>query len=188
MTSKLKQGLSALFSTLPTIEKFLHAIVLLGVVWQLLSSAFMHVHGDTLQQNISAMSFLHIYGGLILLPWALVFVLKVLIRRQLADLYPWLSGRFDVIKQDVESIINLDMPETRPAGLAACIEGLGLLALLLALATGGGWYWFLNMYGPNELLLSIHKLSVTFIQIYFFGHGAAAVLHLIVWWRGQPIK
>ncbi len=106
-------------------------------------------------------------------------------RRQFVDLYPWFYGRFDILKQDLDSLLKLKLPETKPSGLAACIEGLGLLALLLALLTGGVWYWFLSSNGPNDLLLSVHKLSVTFIQIYFFGHGTAALLHLIKWWHTQ---
>ena len=143
----------------------------------------MHVHGDTVLANISGVALLHIYGGLLLIPLALTFTVKVLSRRKCCDLYPWAYGRFDVIKQDIQSLIKLKMPLAKPSGLAACIEGLGIFALLLALVTGGGWYWFLTTQGPSQLLLSIHKLSVTFIQVYFIGHASAALLHLFVWWR-----
>ncbi len=183
MKSKLKLGLESLFAPLPKIEKYLHFSVLFWVLLQLLSSGLMHVHGDTPLAKISDLAFIHIYSGLALLPVSLLFAAKVIMRRQYQDLYPWLSGQYQVIKDDINSLLRLELPEAKPSGLAATVEGLGILALILAVATGSVWYLTVLMSGPNEWLLSIHKLSVTFIQIYFFGHALFAMLHFAYWWR-----
>ncbi|MGR5235654.1 cytochrome b/b6 domain-containing protein [Vibrio alfacsensis] len=183
MNSKLKLGLKSLFGTLPNIERYLHFAVLFWVLLQLLSSSLMHVHGDTELNQISDLAFIHIYSGLVLLPVSLIFATKVIMRRKIQDLYPWLSGHYQVIKEDAESLLKLDLPEAKPSGLAATIEGLGILALILAVVTGSVWYLTVFTSGPSEWLLSIHKLSVTFIQIYFFGHALFAMLHLAQWWR-----
>ncbi|GIU24124.1 cytochrome b/b6 domain-containing protein [Shewanella schlegeliana] len=183
MNKKLKQGIRELFKSLPFIEKSLHFVVMIGVLLQLISSSLMHVHGDTPLNKIAELAFIHIYLGIVLLPLGIIFAIKVIMRRRLFDLYPWLFGRYEGIKEDAESLLKGSLPEPKPAGLAASVEGLGLLALLLALVTGAMWFLVVNISGPNELLLSVHKLAVTFIQIYFFAHGAFALLHLFKWWR-----
>ncbi|MGS0691776.1 cytochrome b/b6 domain-containing protein [Shewanella sp. 0m-4] len=183
MNVKLRQGIKVLFKSLPFLEKYLHFAVMIGVLFQLISSSLMHVHGDTQLDNIADLAFIHIYAGLVLFPLSIIFAIKVIMRRKLLDLYPWFFGRYEGIKEDIECLLKGRLPEPKPAGLAATVEGLGLLALLLALTTGGMWFLVVNISGPSELLLSVHKLCVTFIQIYFFAHGAFALLHLFKWWR-----
>ncbi|MGR5132302.1 cytochrome b/b6 domain-containing protein [Vibrio alfacsensis] len=183
MENKLKLGLKTLFETLPNIERYLHFAVLFWVLLQLLSSGLMHVHGDTELSQISDLAFIHIYSGLALLPVCLIFATKVIMRRKIQDLYPWVSGNYHAIKEDIESVLKFELPEAKPSGLAATVEGLGILALILAVVTGSMWYLVVLTSGPSEWLLSIHKMSVTFIQVYFFGHALFALLHLVQWWR-----
>lgn len=98
-------------------------------------------------------------------------------------MYPWLSGNFTQIKQDLQCLSRVELPESHPAGIAATVEGLGLLALLLALVTGTAWYLSASSTGISPELLKIHKTSVGLIETYFYGHGAMALLHFIHWWR-----
>ncbi|MGF1688867.1 cytochrome b/b6 domain-containing protein [Photobacterium japonica] len=184
--SRVKKGVGALFAELPTSEKVLHGLSLVWVLLQIISSNFMHVHADTLWGNINLMAKFHVYSGLCLLPITLVFVYHVIKRRTIADMYPWLFGHFSQIKKDINVLRTLRLPESHPAGLAATVEGLGLLALLLALVTGTLWYLGASNAGTSPQLLEIHKTSVGLIEAYFYAHGAMGLLHLLQWWRTKP--
>ncbi|MCY9802576.1 cytochrome b/b6 domain-containing protein [Vibrio scophthalmi] len=183
--SRVKEGVDELFADLPKSEKVLHALILVWILAQIITSNFMHVHADTLWGNINLTAKLHAYGGLCLLPITLVFVYRVIKRRTIADMYPWLSGNINQIKQDIKVISTLRLPESQPAGLAATVEGLGLLALVLALLTGAIWYLVASNSGTAPQLLEIHKTSVGLIETYFYAHGGMALLHYIHWWRNK---
>lgn len=181
--SRVKEGVDELFANLPKSEKVLHALILVWVLAQIISSNFMHVHADTLWGNINLMAKFHVYSGLFLIPITLVFLYRVIARRKITDLYPWLSGNFEQIKKDMAVIRTFRLPESHPSGLAATVEGLGLLALLLALFTGSIWYLFASNSGTSPLLLDIHKTSVGLIEAYFYAHGFMGILHFVQWWR-----
>ncbi len=97
--------------------------------------------------------------------FATVFFVVVLSRRKVTDLYPWLSGNFGRIIEDIKVLRTFKLPEARPAGLAATIEGLGLLALLLAAVTGTLWMIsFLSNNTSDPDFLAIHKTAVGAIE------------------------
>ncbi|KXF80810.1 cytochrome b/b6 domain-containing protein [Enterovibrio coralii] len=179
----LSAGFSYLFASLPKIEKWFHLAVVVWVIGQLLSSFAMHVHGDTPASALTFIDKFHMYSGIALAPVALVFCGVILKRRSVSNMYPWLSLDFSVIKDDLQTLLKLQLPEARPKGLAATVEGLGLLALLLAIATGVTWYVFFSLDGSAPLLLSIHKTAVGAIEAYLYGHGIFALLHLVDWMR-----
>ncbi|MBB1312929.1 cytochrome b/b6 domain-containing protein [Aliivibrio sp. SR45-2] len=187
MSLHLKDGFNVLFERLPTSEKILHILVMLWVLLQIITSNFMHVHSDTLWTEINVVSHIHAYGGLLLIPITLLFSWKIIKRRKMSDIYPWLYKDISEIKKDIKTLSTFRLPEVRPGGLAATIEGLGLLALLLALVTGAMWYISASngnlSFSPQ--LLEIHKTSVGFIEAYFYGHGLFGLLHLADWWRSQ---
>ncbi|WP_419833005.1 hypothetical protein [Endozoicomonas atrinae] len=182
---KSYHGLSFLFCHLPRSEKWFHALVMSWVIWQLATSLGMHIHGNTLSPQFTTIDKLHIYGGAALFLPAVIFFVIAIHRRQVADLYPWLKGNLSQLKEDVETLVSLKLPEASPGGLAATIEGLGLLALLLAVITGLLWFITITFISPTApTLLEIHKTSVGAIEWYFYGHGSFALLHLLSWWRG----
>ncbi|WP_407333665.1 hypothetical protein [Enterovibrio sp. 27052020O] len=181
---KTLSGLSFLFSKLPKTEKWLHIVVMSWVIFQIATSFEMHVHADTTHSQIALIDDIHIYGGLILLLVSMVFFVLVINRRHFSDLYPWAYGQFDTIKQDIRALLKWKLPEAHPGGLAATVEGLGLLALLLALFTGS--WWFILFSKGSTLapdFLSMHKTAVGAIEAYVYGHGLFALLHLLTWWR-----
>lgn len=177
-------GISFLFSKLPHSEAILHAFVMTTVLLQLLSSFFMHVHATTPLATLSAIDWYHVYAGLGLLLLTPVFMALMLKRRHWRDLYPWLGGNLSQIKADICSLLDRQLPEAKPAGLAATVEGLGLLALFLALISGTVWLLaMLQGWSDAPDLLKLHKALVGLIEAYVYGHGGFALLHLIVWWR-----
>ncbi len=181
----LFHGISFIFRQLPATERWLHALVMLWVVWQLVTSLGMHIHGNTTAAQYSIIGWLHIYGGMGLFLPAVTFFAIVLYRRRVNDLFPWLKGNLGQITADLKMLKSLKLPKANAGGLAATVEGLGLLALLLALCTGLLWFIVSTISSASApLLLEIHKTSVGAIELYFYGHGAFALLHFIVWWRG----
>lgn len=185
MVSRITEGFNALFENLPKSEKILHLLILIWVLAQIISSSFMHVHPDTSWNSINTISQFHMYSGLILLPITLIFMAVVIRRRKLSDIYPWLYKNIDVIREDIKTLLTFQLPKARPGGLAATIEGLGLLALLLALVTGCLWYAAASTGDMSALLLEIHKTSVGLIETYFYAHGLFGLLHLVKWWRSR---
>ncbi|MGI2257962.1 cytochrome b/b6 domain-containing protein [Shewanella sp. GXUN23E] len=182
--SKLSRGINDLFSGLPPLEKWLHALILTAVILQIISSSFMHIHADTLQNSFGTVDWYHIIVGLGLLLLTPVFMGILLKRRTWRDLYPWLAGNFSVIKEDIGILRTFSLPPSRPAGLAACVEGLGLLALLAAVLSGALWFTSMRQgWTETADLLSLHKTLVGLIETYVYGHGGFALLHFIAWWR-----
>ncbi|MCL2913623.1 cytochrome b/b6 domain-containing protein [Shewanella corallii] len=180
----LSRGISFLFSRLPPAETWLHAIVMSAVLLQLLSSFFMHVHVDTPLTKLTPVDWYHVFAGLGLLVLAPVFMALLLKRRHLRDLYPWLFGQFQQLKTDLRILKGLSLPDAQPGGLAACLEGLGLLALLLAVFSGAFWLAGITLgWQTAPDLLGLHKALVGLIEAYVWGHGGFALLHLLVWRR-----
>ncbi|MEC4724375.1 hypothetical protein HWQ46_02280 [Shewanella sp. D64] len=183
---KARKGISFLFAHLPKTEKWLHALILFWVLWQLLLSFGMHIQGDTPFGKITVIDKLHIYGGLGLFILTIIFFSTLLNRRKVADLYPWLSGNLHGLKSDLHTLLSRRLPDPTPGGLAATIEGLGLLALLLAVFTGLLWYSSISLgLSISPDLLAIHKTCVGAIELYFYGHGTFAFLHLLTWWLAK---
>ncbi|WP_325894384.1 hypothetical protein [Grimontia sp. NTOU-MAR1] len=184
ISNKAIRGLSFLFARLPSAEKWLHFTTLSWVLFQLLTSAGMHVINESTVYHLTLIDHVHMYGGVGLLLFSMVFFVTVINRRPITDLYPWLFGNIKRIKADIRIMKSGRLPSPKPGGLAAAVEGLGLLALILAAVTGA--IWAIAMLNENPLspdFLAIHKISVTAIEAYVWGHGLFALFHLILWWR-----
>ncbi|MGR0243197.1 hypothetical protein ACUWC2_27055, partial [Klebsiella pneumoniae] len=55
------------------------------------------------------------------------------------------------------------------------------LALLIVALSGGLWF-LLNTMQSNlaETVIHWHKFFTTFIEVYFYAHGAMGVLHILI--------
>ncbi|TEW55562.1 hypothetical protein E2R68_04020 [Psychromonas sp. RZ22] len=178
MFLRTRKTFNALFENLPTSEKILHLTVVIWVSLQIISSYFMHVHSTTLWADINLMSQFHVYSGLLLFVITSIFFMKILNRRKAKDIYPWLYKDFDGIKQDSKTLMAFRLPTSRPGGLAATVEGLGCIALMIALLTGIVWYVTVGNGVLSPVLLKTHKVSVGLIEAYFYGHAFFGFLHL----------
>lgn len=179
LTTRLSEGISYIFSSLPKVEQYFHLLVVIWVITQVVSSATMNVHGNTPPTEFDAFDKFHIYSGMLLIPTALLFCIIIIRRRSFHDMYPWIWGDFSTIKQDIRTLSQFTLPKAHPRGLAATVEGLGLLALVLALATGSTWWLLITADNTAPIALSIHKMAVGAIELYLYGHATFAVLHLL---------
>ncbi|UJF17017.1 cytochrome b/b6 domain-containing protein [Vibrio sp. SS-MA-C1-2] len=179
----LKLAIKDVFSSLPNNEKILHGFTLAWVLFQILSSGLMHVSHHGRWDNISTLDLIHIYSGILLLPLSLIFMTIVIKRRKFNDLFPWVFKDFHQLRLDLMLLKQRKLPPAHPKGLAAIVEGLGILALLMALLTGLLWFITIKAGSDASLLLSIHKSSVGLIETYFYAHGFMGLLHIFFAWK-----
>ncbi len=166
----------------PPAIRYLHLIVLLAVISQILSSNFIHFtdNGAIGSGALTAIGTrIHIITGLTLLPIALIFALVSLKKRGFKYFYAYLFGDFAQIKADIAQLLKFKLPDPQAGGLAASVMGLGLGALFLALLSGLAWFiaWQ-NHFASAESLGNFHRALVGLIEIYLVGHGAMALLHI----------
>lgn len=94
----------------------------------------------------------------------------------ISGLYPWLKRQFNPLTLDIKTLLSSQLPKASPDGLAATAEGLALMTGLL-------WFVTITLTNATALkLLDIHKTCVGAIELYLYGHGFFAPLHLLKWW------
>lgn len=90
---------------------------------------------------------------------------------------------------DFKTLISLRLPDAHAGGVAAFIQGLGVLALLGVALCGGLWFVLNTALGPSSALahdvLGLHKFLTVFIETYFWAHGAMGLLHIFLKVRSQ---
>ncbi len=165
----------------PQIRIF-HLVVMLLVILQVLNSSLLSF---TKNGAISASlifylgTWCHILLGLVLIPLAVIFVLLCFREHGFRSFYPYLFGNFTQIKSDLNHLRQFKLPDPEVGGLADSVQGLGLGALLLALFFGGCWYLAWSSHLPlAKNLRDLHGLFASLTQIYLFGHGTMALVHI----------
>ncbi len=82
-----------------------------------------------------------------------------------------------------------ELVRTFPGGIAALVQGLGVLALLGVALCGGFWFALNTALGTSpvltETVLHVHKFLTVFIETYFWAHGAMGLLHIFLTVRSQ---
>ncbi len=170
--------------------RFLHVVILLLVISQIIVSNFMDftAGGEISEKTVEYYgTWIHIITGLTLLPIALVFVAIEIRERGFRYFFPYLSGEFEQLKSDISRLKKFDIPEPEAGGLAAIVMGLGLGALFLALLSGLGWFlsWNYNLQWAHDIK-ELHEALVGLVEAYVIGHGSMGLLHIFyVTRRGQ---
>ena len=162
--------------------RYLHLAVLLLVISQIIVSNFIEITktgeiGATPSELIA--TWLHIGTGLLLVPLALIFFFVAWKRRGFRYYFPYLVGNLAPLKDDIQQLIKLQLPEPRDGGLAAIVQGLGFGALFLVLLSGLSWFvaWYFSLswsYDARE----IHQLMTGPLEVYLVGHGGIGLLHI----------
>ncbi|MFO1407002.1 MAG: cytochrome b/b6 domain-containing protein [Steroidobacteraceae bacterium] len=94
------------------------------------------------------------------------------------SLFPWLSGGLGAVGRDVVGLLRGRVPAAEGGGLYAMIEGLLLVALLVAGATGGAWY--LSHGGASALAWrAVHVASAQVLMGFVVLHVLAVASHLL---------
>ncbi len=175
--------------TQPPAVRVLHAVILILVICQLVSSNFIEFDkaGRIVATPVHFIgTWTHIATGLTLVPITLVFVIVELLRRGLFDFFPYLQGDFAQVRSDLAALKQRRLPEASPRGLAAIVQGLGLGAVLITLLAGLTWF-VLWRYGVPwaGTVRAIHATLTGLVEAYIVGHGGMGLLHIFFWNREQ---
>ncbi|WP_455207216.1 cytochrome b/b6 domain-containing protein [Kaarinaea lacus] len=165
----------------PTI-RLLHITVLSFVLVQIVLSNLMDFTdaGEISNKPVEYFgTWAHILSGIILLPIALSFVVVELKLHGLRYFFPYLWGNVVELKRDIAQLKQLHLPELKPGGIAAIVQGLGMGALCLVLLTGLIWFssWVYDAKWANTFR-ELHESLTGVIEFYLVGHGAMGVLHI----------
>lgn len=168
--------------------RWLHLVVVVGVVLQIVSSGGMHF--DRASSAVPAAplvwlsDWVHIVAGLTLLPLTGLFIAVALAAHGPRHYYPYLWSDWAQAGGDLQDALHLRLAEPRPGGLAAIVTGLGFGALLLAVISGTVWFFLWWAGSPwTQDSRELHKSLVGLVEIYFLGHGLMATLHFAAWLR-----
>lgn len=171
----------------PPLVRVLHLVVLVLVLMQLISSNL--IRFDSLGRVSDAVAFFlgswtHFIIGIALAVIGLVFVVIEFFRHGVRHFFPYLWGNLTQIKADLKTLRNRHLPEAVPGSLATAVQGLGLVTLILTLASGLGWFLLWQAGGGMAgIAISIHEVLTSLMQAYVIGHGGLGLLHIIL--RGR---
>jgi len=165
----------------PFSVRFLHLVILCLVLNQILVSNFMgfannnKISSKTLEHYCT---WIHIVGGLTLIPLAAVFIVLELRVHGVKNFFPYLYGNFSQLKEDFQQLLQFKLPVPREYGVAAAVQGLGMGALILVLFSGSIWFFaWVNAAPWANTAKGIHKTLTGLVEIYVLGHGTMGVLH-----------
>lgn len=115
-----------------------HLALALLSAWLILASPWVHMF-RRIPRNAGFMEWSHVVLGLVALVLAITFTLSCTRRGRWRMYFPWLAGDLGQAGRDLRGLFRREVPTSEGGGLFAVIEGLLLLALLIAALTGAGW-------------------------------------------------
>lgn len=172
----------------------LHLAVLMLVIVQIIDSNFIEItkSGEigTGPGELYA-TWLHFGTGLLAAVLGPIFIVVAWRRRGWRYYFPWLAGDLAPLKQDVDQLKRLQLPEPTDGGLAAIVQGMGLGALALVLMSGVTWFiaWNLGLPWSHDVK-EIHELVTGLVEAYLIGHGGMGLLHIYLgpWLRARNAR
>lgn len=137
----------------------------------------------------SLVTWFHIVSGFVLVLLGLTLLVWMLMQRGFRWYFAWVALDFKGIKGDLMQLARFKLPEATKGGIAATIQGLGVVSLLAVAVSGGMWFIFNSLPSlPADTAGSYihwHKFLTTFIEIYFYAHGAMGILHMLLAWKNN---
>lgn len=153
----------------------LHALVLVMSVILVCTSPWVLI-GRQLSANAGFWSHFHVYGGLITACLALLFAIKVCLKGQWRQFFPWLLLDFNQVNTDLVGILTGKIPVAGGKGLFSVIEGIGVILLLLVAVSGVVWY----LVDPSDALVwrSYHQVLGQCFIGFMIIHLLLALVHI----------
>ena len=169
--------------------RFLHITIIILVLSQIIVSNFMEFT-DSGQISTKVIEFygtwLHIITGLLIIPVAIIFLIVGLRTHGLKYYFPYLSGEFTQLNNDIRQLSKFRLPEPGDFGIAAIVQGLGFGALFLVLLSGLIWFitWNANLSWSHNVK-EVHEFFTGLIEAYIIGHGSMGILHIFLSSKSQ---
>ncbi|GHA42712.1 cytochrome b/b6 domain-containing protein [Photobacterium aphoticum] len=162
--------------------RHIHYTVMFIALAQLLLSNGMHINKQGVIRDTAVAQFstwAHIGFGCVFLLLIIAFTLVELRTHGFRYFYPYLWGDWRQIQSDIAQLRQRKLPDAKPQGLAACVQGLGLGAGLLVAASGAIWLglWLTDSALAHEAK-DLHKMLTGLIEAYIVGHGGLGLLHI----------
>lgn len=162
--------------------RVLHIIVAVLVLAQIINSNLTECEALGQFTLAGVVTWLHIISGFGLLFCGFLMLTWMLSKRGFRYFFSWALMDFRGVADDFRTLRQLSLPETHSGGMAATVQGLGVVSLLGVAACGGLWFLLNTMYGAETSLtrqvLHLHKFLTIFIETYFWAHGAMGLLHI----------
>ena len=169
--------------------RIVHTMVLVLVLIQLISSNLIRFDAAGRVSDSPAYflgSWFHFSGGIALLLIGFWFVVIEIGGHGVRHFFPYLWGDFVQIKADLKTVFRRRLPEAIPGSLAAVVQGLGLGALFLTLASGLGWFLLWQVGATMaKTAIFLHEAFTGLLQAYVVGHGGLGLLHIVLWNRAK---
>ena len=169
--------------------RVLHIIVAVLVLLQIVNSNLTEREALSSFTLTGIVTWFHILSGLALIVLGIIMLGWMLKQRGFRYYFAWLALDFKGVIEDVKLLFSFRLPEAHAGGIAAIIQGLGVLALLGVALCGGLWFVLNTLYGPSSALaenvLHFHKFLTFFIETYFWAHGAMGLIHIFLTVRSQ---
>ncbi|EBW2650687.1 cytochrome b/b6 domain-containing protein [Salmonella enterica subsp. enterica serovar Newport] len=168
--------------------RILHILIAGLILSQIINSGFTSTEALKQSGTSNTVIWIHIISGMGLLILGSIMLFWMLTRRGIRYYFAWLFWDFRGIKDDLLVLKGYRLPGAHEGGIASTVQGLGGLSLLAVALSGATWfaldYLALVPTINTERVISLHKFLTTFIEIYFFAHGAMGILHRVLNYRG----
>lgn len=116
----------------------LHWMAAVVSIWLIATSPWISMR-RVVPQSPTFWDLAHIGLGLALAAIATTYFVSTMIDGGWRRHFPWLVGNLSEVKGDLRGIARLNVPSGGGAGLFSLLQGLLLVFLLAAAATGAGW-------------------------------------------------
>ncbi|MEH3774308.1 cytochrome b/b6 domain-containing protein [Enterobacter asburiae] len=169
--------------------RVLHILVAVLVLVQIINSNF--TESEALHESglNGIVTWMHIISGSGLIFCGIAMMAWMLTQRGCKYYFAWLALDFRGIVDDIRTLSLRQLPDAHAGGMAATVQGLGVLALLGGALCGAAWFVLNATLGPvssvTESALHLHKFLTVFIETYFWAHGFMGLVHMYLTLRAQ---
>lgn len=155
----------------------LHLGAALAGGWLILGSPWIGMY-DRIPDEPGWANLGHVVAGFAALAIGLAYAAGCIGGGRRREYFPWLGGDLAAVGRDVAGILRGRIPTVEGGGLLPAIEGLLLLALLAAGATGALWF-FVQGSEAAALLREQHILVARAFAVLLLLHLVGVALHLL---------
>ena len=155
----------------------LHLLVALAAAWLILGSPWIGMY-DRMPEEPGWTNLAHVVVGFAALAIGVAYTAAVAQGGRWREYFPWLGGDLGAVGRDLAGLVRGRLPTVEGGGLLPLIEGLLLLALLGAGATGAGWF-LVQGTETAAALREWHIVAARACATLALLHLAGVALHLL---------
>lgn len=164
----------------PLIERVstpLHLLLVPACLWLVASSPWIALYAEV-PADATWIDRSHVWVGLATLPAGLLYLASCAQGGLWRTYYPWVAADFAGLGRDLAGLVRLRRPMSEGGGLFSTIEGLLVLALVIAAGTGAAWF----ALAGSDAAVALRAVHIVTAQVFaglLVAHVVAVALHLI---------